>query len=136
MAAHSLQTYQGRSANLKDPDLAIFMGFAIKIIRETSEFGILRHLAAEWQPRLVMYTPGGLNLKLDELLKTPAEMTKFQALLEAITAEMTTFRGIIPEEVLKKTVPLRDAQWTPFLASLVNDVVRAIQRLVEANSSV
>ena len=74
--AHSIQTYSGRYEVIHDLDLLVIIGFAIKILEQSPTFWGLETFAEHLQVSLCQYGPGVIDLRLDEFVNEPGNLTR------------------------------------------------------------
>jgi hypothetical protein len=53
--AHSIQACRGKTELINDLDLLIIVGFALEVMRQSTDFEGIRGLAQEWQEALRQY---------------------------------------------------------------------------------
>ena|SRR5258708_37611183 len=128
--AHSIQTYRGKTEVLNDLDLLIILGFALEIIRESSQFDSLQSLVMAWQQVPKMYGPGVIDLKIDELVQTHAEVRELRTLLETVLQRASKHHETIPAHVLKKIVMVPDIRFNDYRVEWVNEAVKKLQMLI------
>ena len=128
--AHSLQTYRGKTEVLNDLDLLIILGFALEVIRESSQFESLQSLAMAWQQVPKMYGPGVIDLKIDELIQTHTEVRELRKLLETVLQKASKYHETIPAPVLKKIVMVPGIRFNDYKVGWVNEAVKKLQTLI------
>jgi hypothetical protein len=131
--AHSIQTHNGKTAVINDVDLLIIIGFALRFLRNKTEFAKLRSLAAQWQESLLQYGPGIIDLKIDTLSQTPETIRELMDLLNKVVERVEKFHGTIPADVLNLQLSVPGVTFCDCKVSSIKEAVMSIRALVSTD---
>jgi hypothetical protein len=131
--AHSIQAYKGKTEVINDLDLLIIMGFVLKIVNQSPEFRGLRNLVAQWQESLREYGPGIIDLKLEQFVQGPNEVSEFGALLSTVLNQVSYYHEAIPADVLNKQLSVLGVTFSDCKVSSVEEAVKKLQALIAGN---
>ena len=101
---HSTQEYHGKYKTFNDGQLLVVLGFALRIISEKPSYENLTELSQHWRYSMDSYGTGMIDLKVEELVKTPEQKRAFIDLLDEVKHQALGYRDKIPVSTLSKLV--------------------------------
>lgn len=132
---HSIESFHGKSAIIHDLDLLAVIAFAVDVLQDPTGFPHLGALTEAWRSIPRGYGPGVIDLKLEELLQTPAHVEEFAALLDRISARLKEYPGTIPAAWLNSSVGAASRiAFNDFKASFAIEAVEKLRALVAATA--
>jgi hypothetical protein len=89
-------------------------------------------LARDWRLSLQQYGPGVIDLKIEELLQTPAQRQDFSELLDTILQNFAQYPSTIPASLLNErtAVFIMGVTFCDYKGSLLGDAVKKLQMLL------
>ena len=125
--AHSIQMLGQKSAIFSDATLVIIMILARDVISQHPHYFELAALSETWRLAVIQSGPGTIDLKIEELIKTPEMKEKFGALLERLHEEVGRFGEKIPASFLNERAPIPN-DYT-FIDVKVSTIQEALSKL-------
>jgi hypothetical protein len=134
--AHSIQVIGDRSEIFNDLDLlALLILMNEELESNPRTYPLLVSIAGHWRDCCEIYTPGAIELNLEQLVSSEDARQQFETLLSTVSQKLERSGDTIPAIELNSRMRVPNATFFDYPTSLLLATIKKINRLLELNKN-